>query len=413
MQAQQQTDTPRLRPERFTFGFLGALLLVTGLLLFFLWFSLPPVSRTELGSLSLLIYLLITVIPALLAFLWSARATVIVEGEGLRWRFLGRWHSAAWEEIADYFLCLNQSEGRPASWIRFRDGRELRLTEFYWGEQSAFRARVAERASNAKPSGWLLRGPEGTITGRHVFGYRRRPEYFEADEHGLVYFDGHMQHEAAWSDVLSLHDPQVVFQRARYTLETREWSAVFSSSLQQNTLLRAMVRQYAPQASFARLRTPRQELLVPTERSDGTRTFHYQTRKNRNALTFWFSTGLVFLGFALAMLVYTRQAIPELMGAAIFGPLFFGSLCFLGWGLGFWHYKTARIVVDRELVTQYRFFRKTRVFFEEIQELETLRYSDALVTRAGERPISWGHSLANVAELRQEIQKRLKGGTVQ
>lgn len=393
MQAQQQTDTLRLPSERVTFGTSGALLLIVGLLLLFMGSPLPS--------------LLFFILPALMLFLWAARAVVVAGAEGLRWRFLGCWHTAAWEEINDYFLCLNQSEGRPASWIRFRDGRVLRLSESSWSEQSAFRARVAERASNAKPSGWLLRGKEGTITGRHVFRYKKRAEYFEADAHGIVYFDGHTQHEAAWSEVISLHTSDDIFRRSQSTLETPEWSASFSAALRGNALLCAMVRQYAPHASRARLRTPRQELLVSTERNDGTRIFHYQTRTNRRALRFWFMNGMVFLGFTVGLFLYTQQALPELRDIACLGPLLYGMLCFLGWGLGLWHYKVERIVVDRESVTQYKRFRTTRLFFEEIKELAHSPYGDALVTHTGERPISWSHSLANVAELRQEIEKHL------
>lgn len=387
MQAQQQTDTLRLPSERATFGTSGALLLMVGLLLLFMGSPLPS--------------LLLFILPALMLFLWAARAVVVAGAEGLRWRFLGRWHAAAWEEIDDYFLCLNQSEGRPASWIRFRDGRVLRLSESNWGEQSAFRAQVAEKASNAKPSGWLLRGKEGTITGRHVFRYKKRAEYFEADAHGIVYFDGHAQQEAAWSEVLSLHTSDDIFRRSQSTLETPEWSASFSAALRGNALLCAMVRQYAPHASRARLRTPRQELLVSTERNDGTRIFHYQTRSNRNALTFWLGTALVLISAALGMTLLLG------LSRAVLEPLFYGTLCLLYWGFGFWHYKVERIVVDRESVTQYKRFRTTRLFFEEIKELAHSPYSDALVTQTGERPISWSHSLANVAELRQEIEKHL------
>lgn len=72
-----------------------------------------------------------------------------------------------------------------------------------------------------------------------------------------------------------------------------------------------------------------------------------------------------------------------------------------------WSYKTERIIMDRESVTQIKCRGQVRVFFEEIKEIESSSGMDTLVTHSGERPIRWRHSLANVAELRQEIERRL------
>lgn len=146
---------------------------------------------------------------------------------------------------------------------------------------------------------------------------------------------------------------------------------------------------------------------MPTERSDGQRIFHYQTRTSRRSLGASLFVGLVFLGAALGLFLFTRQALPELTAFAVWEPLFWGLVSLLCWALQLWGYKTERIIVDRESVIQIKRRGQVRVFFEEIKEIESSSYADTLVTHSGEHPIRWRHSLANVAELRQEIEGHL------
>lgn len=398
MQTQIQKELLQLRPSKLIVGVGGVLF---GYWLLFSWMPAPVLFG--------MLFFGVTVLPALSLFVWAYRATVVTNENGLCWRGVGGWQSAHWDEVEDYFFSISRNDGRPVSWLRFRDGRTLRLSESFWSEQTAFRALVAARATHAKPSGWLLRGKEGTITGRHRFAYKskKRPEFFEADEQSLTYFDGHTLHHAAWSDMLALHDPQVVFQRSVYMLETREWCAQFSSALNEHTLLRAMVRQYAPHISVARLRIPPRELLVPTERDGGKRIFHYQTRANRRAAGFWLGAGLFFL--ALGGLTWWVLNRLEFKDTRTVGALLaLGGLSLVTWAATLWSYKVERIIVDRESVTQVRIRGQRRVFFEEIKEIETGQDRDTLVTYSDERPISWRHSLANVAELRAEIEKHLQ-----
>ena len=398
MHAQSQRETLQLRPSKFVLGMGGVLF---GYVLLFSWMSTPVLFGMLFSG--------ATVIPALSLFVWAYRATVVTNENGLRWRGVGGWQSAHWDEVEDYFFCISRNDGRPVSWLRFRDGRTLRLSESYWSDQAEFRALVTTRAVNAKPSGWLLRGKEGTITGQHHFAYKskKRPEYFEADEQSLTYFDGHLLHHAAWSDVLALHDPQDIFRRLPCTLETCHWSASFSSLLKEHTLLRAMVRQYAPHISVARLRIPPRELLVPTERDGGKRIFHYQTRSNRRAVALWLCTGLVW--WVLAGLIWwVLQGLGFQDDRTVGALLTLGALSLVTWAATLWSYKVARIIVDRESVMQVRIRGQRRVFFEKIKEIETGLDRDTLVTYSDERPISWRHSLANVAELRAEIEKHLQ-----
>ncbi|WP_395093778.1 hypothetical protein [Armatimonas sp.] len=352
----------------------------------------------------------VTVLPTLSLFVWAYRATVVTNENGLRWRHFGGWQEARWDEIEDYFIVSGEKGSGRTNYLRFQDGRTLQLSLTLWSDQAALLALVAQKATHAKPSGWLLRGKEGTITGQHAFRYKskKRREHFEADEQSVTYFDGHTLHSAAWSDVLALHDPQVVFQRSVYTLETRDWGASFTSALKEHTLLRAMVRQYAPHLSIARLRIPPRELLVPTERDGGKRIFHYQTRTNRRTVGLWLCTGLVW--WVLAGLVWwvLRGLEFEDDNRTVFALLALGGASLFTWVVALWSYKAERIIVDRESVTQVRVQWQRRVFFEQIKEIETGLERDTVVTHNGERPISWRHSLANVVELREEIEKHLR-----
>ncbi len=406
MQAQSQKEQLQLRPSKFVLGMGGGIFGYWLLAAFFFWFS-PTTNPFPVEVFALITF--VTLLPALAFILWWQRASLIAEDSGLRWRHFGGWQKARWDEIEDYFFCIGNNDGGPVSWLRFRDGRTLRLPESYWSEQTAFRALVVQKATHAKPSGWLLRGEEGTISGRHAFRYKskKRPEYFEADEQSVAYFDGHLLHHALWSDVLALHDPQDIFRRLPCTLETCHWSASFSSLLKEHTLLRAMVRQYAPHISVARLRIPQRELLVPTERDGGKRIFHYQTRANRRSLGLWLGIGLFFL--ASAGLTWWGLNHLEFEDTRTVGALLtLGGLSLVTWAATLWSYKVERIIVDRESVTQIRVQGQRWVFFEEIKEIETSLDRDTLVTHKGERLISWRHSLANVAELRAEIEKHLQ-----
>lgn len=403
-QQEKEKSTVQLRAGKF--------ITQTGVVLFLYWLGIALLFAfsKDAGPVELILILtFITLLPALGIALWVARARLVAGDDGLRWRHFGRWHAARWDEIDDYFFLAGKHGLRATDCLRLRDGRKLDLSLILWGDQSEFLALVTEKATQAKPSGWLLRGKEGTITGRHVFTYKnpKRTERFEADEQGVRYFDGHTLYEAAWSKVLALHDPQVVFQRNVLTLDTRDWSASFSSALKDHNLLRAMIRQYAPQISVSRLRTPPRELLVPTERDNGKRSFHYQTRTNRHTLSLLISTGLAFLG-AIPAIYFTLRHYDTETGSGLYIFLgLLGSMVILAWAVAFWSYKAERIVVDRESVTWVRLRGEQRVFFEEIQAIETSLERDTLVTRSGERPIRWRHSLANVAELRDEINKHL------
>ena len=402
MQTQIQKELLQLRPSKLVLGMGGLIFGYWLLATLFFWFSTAinffPVEVFTLVS-------LVTLLPALAFVLWWQRATVVTNENGLRWRGVGGWQSAHWDEVEDYFFCISRNDGRPVSWLRFRDGRTLRLSESYWSDQAEFRALVAQKATHAKPSGWLLRGKEGTITGRHAFRYKskKRLEFFEADEQSVTYFDGHTLHHAAWSDVLALHDPQDIFRRLPCTLETCHWSASFSSLLKEHKLLRAMVRQYAPHISVARLRIPSRELLMPTER-DGV---HYQTRTNRRAVGLWLCTGLVW--WVLAGLTWwVLRGLGFQDDRTVGALLTLGALSLVTWAATLWSYKVERIIVDRESVMQVRIRGQRRVFFEKIKEIETGLDRDTLVTYSDERPISWRHSLANVADLRAEIKKHLQ-----
>lgn len=397
MQTQSQRDTVQVHSHKDHFLF-GPLLIFLWLLVQWLLWTKPPQEREWRFEVPFSLYLFGT---GLFLFLKSYRSTVIADTTGLRWRFIGRWQSARWEEVEDYFFLLPAHN--RTNCIRFRDGRKLELPVAFWGDQTALVALIAQNATSAKPSGWLLRGREGTITGPRVFRCKgkKRTEYFETDEQGVGYFDGHTLHHAAWSEVLALHDPYEDFSRGACTLDTATWSA--SAHLTDRQLFKEVVRQYAPQASWARMRMLHQDILMPTERDGGKRIFHYQTRANRRTMAHSFYFVIFLVCLASAELVLERRLSVFVVLSIVMA---IGSL--LAWSRALWQYKTEKIVVDQESVTWHLRGKQTQVFFEEIKEIKTGHTQDALFTHSGECLISWRHSLANMTELRAEIAKHLQ-----
>ena len=399
MQTQSKRDTVQVRRNKDQYVMSASLIFFLLLAHVFTWLS-PSEERSDWRFSTL--FFLFMFGTALFLFLKTHRSTVIADAMGLRWRFIGRWQSALWEDVEDYFFLLPVHN--RTNCVRFRDGRLLELPVAFWGNQTAFVTLIAQNATSAKPSGWLLRGREGTITGARVFRCKgkKRAEYFGTDEQGIGYFDGHIHHHAVWSEVLGLHDPRENFGRGVCTLDTETWSA--SAHLADRELFKATVRQYALQASCGRVRTPQNELLIPTEHSEGKRTFHYQTRANRRTLAgslCFVSIYILVPGVSLLMLERHLSVLSAIC-------IVFGIVGLLAWGRALWQYKTEKIIVDQESVVWQCRGKQTRVFFEDIKEVSTFVSSDSLTTHDGERPISWRHSLANVAELRAEIKKHLQ-----
>ena len=168
MSLQQQGHEQKPGPQRVAATpprvalFLAGFCLVSSLL------CLIPDKNGQTGWFMLLILL-----PGgTLALLYSLRTTTIADANGLRWRkTFSPWQDAIWDDVTDYFRVVDKTWG--CNHIVFRDGRKLKIGSD-WNDLKRLEAWVVEHAKNAKTSGWLIRGQEGTIQGSHTFTYSKK-----------------------------------------------------------------------------------------------------------------------------------------------------------------------------------------------------------------------------------------------
>ena len=101
---------------------------------------------------------------------WTRRAQVTADGAGLRWRGLGRWRSARWDEVSDYFDKLPpRGASVVSSVIQTRQG-PVRFSS-KWSDRDALRAAVVERAGRLMGAGWETQGCRASDPWPRVFGY--------------------------------------------------------------------------------------------------------------------------------------------------------------------------------------------------------------------------------------------------
>jgi hypothetical protein len=399
--------------------------------------------------------------------LWMGRKRILVEERGLCWRGLGREQKARWEEIDDYFITTDQ-QGFRTNFVTLADGRVLKFDR-HFANFRRLEITIARRATNAKPSGWLIRSKAGTVTdklvctytekqrrnifaqviilpvffcliglalpllpdenGHHLgwvwasfglipatifglFAYttcreheRRQGERFEADEHGFAFFspDGSAT-LVPWPEVRNLR-----FSSAglvpKWILETREAAFPIFSTLENHQMLLSLARNHCEFLVLTRRLT--RDSLIPTEKTDGKRTFHYRTRSNRVLLGVLLALTIFPLWIASG-LIQTDHRYPDsdMPPSPIWLPLTMAALLVLWWSGALWRYKVRRLILDAEGVIQVNLFGQVRVGYEEITRLIGESENYYLETAEGYRPIRWGANIADAHALREELEAR-------
>jgi hypothetical protein len=88
---------------------------------------------------------------AIYSVLYQCRACVVADHERLRWRGIGRWRSAAWGEVRDYYD--RAVEKVDIATIEMESGKvAMRLSA--WTNLAAFKTRVREKAERARAKDW-------------------------------------------------------------------------------------------------------------------------------------------------------------------------------------------------------------------------------------------------------------------
>ena len=106
---------------------------------------------------------------------WLMRARVIADEWGLRWRWLGRWHLAAWDEVTDYFderlpaQSGHRSAGTHRAVVETPVGRLILVSLL--SNRDALRRVVARHAVHARALAWAEWGLRDEEAWPLVFGY--------------------------------------------------------------------------------------------------------------------------------------------------------------------------------------------------------------------------------------------------
>ncbi|MGC4046827.1 MAG: hypothetical protein QM758_23785 [Armatimonas sp.] len=399
--------------------------------------------------------------------IWIWRERITVSNTGLRWRRLGREQQASWDDVEDFYFYVTTQHARIST-VRLRDGRTLQFDSSY-SDGHRLRRLIAERATMAQAKGWLVRGKAGVPVGKVVFRYtekrrrvgywiqmgpallflsmglalplipnkdgshaswplalvgivpalafgimggrairemvRRKDESYEASESGFVFSEGKgSSHFVPWNEVRALR--RISGALTQWRMETNDDTYVFLDSLENASTLLGLVRHHG---AFIELNTnepqSKRDALVPTEKTEGKRVFHYRTRTNRHLLGVSLIMAALPLG-AIGCLIYLQSSFSgELDRLPIPHMLVLTGLLLAGWAWGFRCYKCTQIVLDAETLTQVGLRGSKRVALSDIRRLG---YSTGffIETADGRRPICWNSSLADEPELRSILEQK-------
>lgn len=173
------------RPGRSRWGG-SLLLLVLGAILLVTVF-IPDSSRPRPpGAVALIVGIsCLLFLGACVSAVWSLRACAIADERGLRWRGLGVWHSAGWDQVRDYYLRM-VPRGRgggltPQVVVETAAGR-LCLDQVWakWDALEDFQQSVTRHAAAAVGGEWEWKGARLSDPWPRVFRYRTRAKRSEA-----------------------------------------------------------------------------------------------------------------------------------------------------------------------------------------------------------------------------------------
>lgn len=398
-----------------------------------------------------------------IAATWLGRKYILVNEDGLFWCDLGPEQSMRWDEIADYFISLNQ-QGHRIYTIKSVHGRQLN-TDAMLRDHRRLLELIALHATSAKASSWLIQSTAGTVSGKQLFSYSQksylsflwqqitpvavlltgtlllflffdiRTTWFaqlffalmsygasvctwrairearlhlgtriEVDEHTLTFVRSNGDEKTIrWSDIASVHVRMVGLSQ-RHELRTTEDQFHIFESLEHGIRFRQLLHHYCP--LIITRNTPSGDALIPTEKQDGKRVFHYQTRSNRRLLGALLGCALLPLWATVYVWNTYRQAPDtDMPSVSLATPLTLVGLLFFGWVWAFWRYKSTRLILDTEGITQIALRGKPRITYNEITWLGADEWF-FVGTEKEKRPIRWNASISDADQLRQELEMR-------
>ncbi len=112
---------------------------------------------------------MMTLLPALLLGVWQARAVVIADKAGIRWRGMGDWHSAQWVDVTDYYERLSP-KGKLGITLESTAGK-LSLNPGLWAMTSELKGFVTQHATRTQAKEWKILGLRSEVDWPRVFDY--------------------------------------------------------------------------------------------------------------------------------------------------------------------------------------------------------------------------------------------------
>ncbi len=109
-------------------------------------------------------------LPALWLTAWLLRARIVADERGLRWRGLGRWRVAEWQDVTDFYTRL-LPKGKAQAVTETRAGRVC-FGAGLWPDCPALRESVSQRATQARAHSWETWGARPALDWPRTFHYR-------------------------------------------------------------------------------------------------------------------------------------------------------------------------------------------------------------------------------------------------
>ena len=140
-----------------------------GLLIGFLMLGKSePSQRLTWYALGLVVSAPLLLIASVLA-LWTGRARVIADDFGLRWRSIGRWRIAAWEDVTDYYYQRLPNKNKCVPVVETRSGRLPLGSDLIY--RDALLNAIAARTVRARARSWGEKGMRPEDDWPRTFGY--------------------------------------------------------------------------------------------------------------------------------------------------------------------------------------------------------------------------------------------------
>ncbi len=128
-------------------------------------------------------------LPTILGALWLSRTTIVADENGLRWRSIGGWRQAQWQQVQDYYG-LYSPKPEFTLWRIETEAGKIALQEGHFSHTAALREAVQQHAQWAKPREWQIKGMRQAIDWPHTFSYRSQGD--------REFFIGHLILSVFW-----------------------------------------------------------------------------------------------------------------------------------------------------------------------------------------------------------------------